>query len=291
MKALRDWPLLLVVLAVSIIVLILGWIGLLRPLEDLASVVVAPVQYTVQAIVRGLGDFARTPYDLQQLRSENKRLQSQVDELIYQITLLREIELENKELRDLLNMRDQSPDVLGPGADLVFAEVIGRDPSNLLRFLMIDRGSKDGLAEGMPVMTARGLVGQVREVHPSSAKVMLLTDPASAINALVQRSRATGIVEGQTGNNLVLRYLPQTAGVAQEGDLVLTSGLGGHLPRRLLIGEIVEVRHSDVEMFQEARLRPAVDLDRLEAVIVVRQFTPVGVEAAAEVAPGAAGNP
>ena len=272
-------------------VLVLGWTGLLRPLEGAASVVVVPLQYAVQGMVRGLGDLVRAPYVLQQLRGENQRVQGQVDELIYQLTLLREIELENKNLRDLLNMREQSPDILGPGADLLFAEVIGRDPSNLLRFIVIDRGSRDGLKEGMPVMTARGLVGQLREVRPSSAKVMLLTDPSSAINALVQRSRATGIVEGQTGTNLVLRYLPQTAGIAQEGDLVLTSGLGGHLPRRLLIGEIVEVRRSDVEMFQEARLRPAVDLDRLETVIVVRQFTPIGVETTAEAAPGTAGNP
>ena len=287
MKGLRDWPLLLAVLAASVVVLVLGWTGTLRPVESAASSIVVPVQYTIHRIVWGLGDILRVPYDLKNLRAENQRLQAQVDELIHQLALWRESELENTNLRELLEMKEQSPAVLGPDADLLSAEVIGRDPSNLLRYLIIDRGSQDGVELGMAVITPRGLVGQVREVYLRSAKVALLTDPSSAVNALVQRSRATGIVEGQTGPNLVMRYLPQTEGIAKPGDLVLTSGLGGHFPRRLLIGEITEVRRSDVEMFQEARLRPAVDYDHLEMVIVARHFTPIGTEAQ----PGQARSP
>ncbi len=290
MKGLRNWPLLLVVLAASIAILIIGWTGTMHPVEGGASTVVVPVQYAVQRLVRGFIGILSIPYDLQNLRAENQRLKTQADELIYQLSLLREIEIENANLRDLLNLKDQSPEVLGPQADLLFAEVIGRDPSNLLHYLTIDRGSQDGLKPGMPVITARGLVGQIREVRPNSAKVVLLTDPSSSVNALVQRSRATGMVEGQPGPSLVMRYLPQTDGVAQAGDLVLTSGLGGHFPRRLLIGEIVEVRRSDVEMFQEARLRAAVDPNRLEMVIVVRYFTPIGVEAQPDQGSGPAGQ-
>lgn len=259
--------------------LVLGWTGTWRPAESAASSVVVPIQYTMHRIVQGIGGILRVPHDLKNLRAENQRLQTQVDELVHQLTLLREIELENRTLRELLELEEQSPDVLGPQADLLSAEIIGRDPSNLLRYLTIDRGNQDGVEPGMAVITPRGLVGQVREVYPRSAKVVLLTDPSSAVNALVQRSRATGIVEGQTGPNLVMRYLPQTEGIAKPGDLILTSGLGGHFPRRLLIGEITEVRRSDVEMFQEARLRPAVDYDRLEMVIVARHFTPIGIKA------------
>jgi len=268
--------------------LIAGWTGTGRPVESALSTVIVPIQYTTQRIVQGIGGLLRLPYDLQHLRAENRRLQAQVDELTYQLALIREIELENNTLRELLELRDQSPDILGPEADLLSAEVIGRDPSNLLCFLTVDRGSQDGVKAGMPVITARGLVGQVREVYPNSARVVLLTDPSSGVNALVQRSRAGGHVVGQTGSNLVMRYLPQVEGVAKPGDLVLTSGLGGHFPRRLLIGEITEVRHSDVEMFQEAQLRPAVDLNRLEMVIVVRHFTPIGVEAQPDQAAGSA---
>ena len=279
MKGLRNWPLLLVVLAASLAVLILGRTGAVRPAENVASTVVVPIQYAVHRLVQGVADIVRVPYDLQNLRAENERLQARVDELVYQLALLREIQIENANLRELLNLKEQSPEVLGPGADLLSAEVIGRDPSNLLRYLMIDRGSQDHLKPGMPVIAPRGLVGQIDEVRPNSAKVKLLTDPSSSVTAMVQRSRATGSVQGQTGPNLVMNLLPQSEeGIAKVGDLVLTSGLGGHFPRRLLIGQITEVKQRDVNMFQEVRLRPAVDFDRLETVIVVRHFTPIGVD-------------
>lgn len=282
MKGLRNWPVLAAALVASVVILLVGSAGLLRPAEGAASVVIVPVQYALHRAVEGLGNLLRVPYDLRYLRAENQRLQMQVDELIYQLALRNEIELENIALRELLDLKERSPDILGPDADLLTAEVIGHDPSSLLRYITIDRGSRDGVQVGMPVITARGLVGQVREVRTNSAKVVLLTDPSSEVNALIQRSRATGIVQGQTGPNLVLRYLPQTEGIAQPGDLVLTSGLGGHFPRRLLIGEIIEVKRSDVDMFQEARLRPAVDLDGLEMVFVVRHFTPIGVDEQAD---------
>ena len=279
MKGLRNWPLLLVVLIVSTAILILGWTGTLRSVEDGASTAVVPVQYAMQRLVRAIGSIARIPHDLQNLRTENSRLQSQVDQLIYQLSLLREIQIENEHLRELLNLKEQSPEVLGPGADLLFAEVIGRDPSNLLRYLTIDRGSQDGIKPGMPVITARGLVGQVDQVRPDSAKIKLLTDPSSSVTAMVQRSRATGSVQGQTGPSLVMDLLPQTEeGIVEVGDLILTSGLGGRFPRHLLIGQVTEVRRRNVDMFQQVQVQPAVDYDRLETVIVVRHFTPIGVE-------------
>lgn len=281
---------LLVILGAGIGLLILGWTRTTRPVEDGVSTVVVPAQYAIQQFVSGMVGVLRAPSDLQNLRAENQRLQKQADELSYQLALLREIEIENTNLRELLQLKEQTPEMLGPESDLLAAEVIGRDPSNLLRYLIIDRGSRDRVAPGMSVITSRGLVGQVREVYSNWAKVVLLTDPSSGVNALVQRSRATGIVEGQTGNSLILRYLPQTEGIAKEGDLVLTSGLGGHFPRRLLIGEITEVQRRDVDMFQEALLRPAVDYDRLEMVIVVRHFTPIGIDAQANDQPGPASS-
>lgn len=281
MKGLRNWSLLLAVLVASLVILVVGSTGSMQPVENGAAVVVVPVQYAVQALVRGISGILRAPQDLRALRAENQELQRQVDELIYQLALQREIEIENEQLRQLLNLRDQTPEIFGPEADLLVAEVIGRDPTNLLHYLTIDRGSQDRVEPGMPVITARGLVGQVDQVRPNSAIVKLLTDPSSNVSALVQRSRATGIVrgvQGPAGTDLVIGFLPQTEGIAQEGDLVLTSGLVGRYPRRLLIGEISEVRRRDVDMFQEATLRPAVDFSQLEMVIVVRYFTPIGVD-------------
>ena len=290
MKGLRDWPLLLVVLVASTAILIVGWAGALHPVENGASTVVVPVQYTVQQFVQWVINLGRIPHDLATLRAENARLQSQVDELTNQLVQLREIQIENANLREFLHLKEQSPEIFGPESDLLAAEVIGRDPSNLLRYLTIDRGSQDRLQPGMPVITARGLVGQISEVYNNSSKVKLLTDPSSDVAALVQRSRATGVVEGRTGPYLVMRFLPQTSGAAQVGDVILTSGLGGHFPRRLLIGEVTAVQRRDVDMFQEAQVRPAVDLDGLETVIVVRYFTPIAVDNPSDQAPAATGG-
>ncbi len=294
MKGLRSWPLLLTVLAASLVVLAVGSTGAMAPVRNGASIVLVPAQYSLEALARAVRDILRIPRDLSTLRAENQRLRQQVDQLVYQLALQREIEIENEHLRELLKLRDQTPEIFGPQADLLAAEVIGREPGNLLHFLTIDRGSQDGLRAGMPVITARGLVGQIDQVRPNSATVKLLTDPTSNVNALVQRSRTTGVVRGvqsATGTSLVMGFMPQTEGIAKPGDLVLTSGLGGHFPRRLLIGEITEVRRRDVDMFQEAVLRPAVDFGQLEMVIVVRYFTPIGVEAPAPTAPAAQPTP
>jgi rod shape-determining protein MreC len=282
-KGLRNWPLLLIVLVASVLILILGWTGTLRPAENAASTVLVPIQYTVQRLVRGLAGVATIPHDLQTLRTENRRLQAQNDELSSQLIVAREIEVENANLRELLNLKQQSPEVLGPGADLLFAEVIGRDPNTLLYYLTIDRGSQDGIKPGMPVITARGLVGQISEVTPSSSKVKLVVDPSSQVIALVQRTRATGVVQGEDmGANLAMTNLAQKEDVARPGDLVVTSGLGGKFPRWLPIGQIIDVQRRDVEMFQTARVQPAVDYARLETVIVVRHFTPIGADSQAD---------
>lgn len=279
MKSFRNWPLFLTVILASAAILIAGTAGLMRPVENSMAAVVAPVQYAVEQLVRGVVSVVSIPHDLLTLRQENQQLKAQVDHYINQLTLVRELQIENAQLRELLGLREKSPDILGPEADLLVAEVIGHDPNNLLRYLTIDRGSRDRVKPGMPVITARGLVGQISEVGTDWARVLLLTDPSSQVHAVVQRSRATGLVYCEAGADLIMRLAPQVEVTAQPGDLVLTSGLGGRFPRRLLIGEITEVRRRDVDMFQEAHIRPAIDFSRLETVIVVRYFTPIGVEA------------
>jgi rod shape-determining protein MreC len=130
----------------------------------------------------------------------------------------------------------------------------------------------------MPVLTAQGLVGRISEVSAGSSKVMLITDSSSSVSALIQRSRATGMVQGYPGGELIMRYIPQGDQV-QPGDIVITSGLGANFPKRLVIGQVVSVENADVQMFQEARLVPAVNLHDLEFVLVLLNFSPIDVEA------------
>jgi len=103
---------------------------------------------------------------------------------------------------------------------------------------------------------------------------MLLTDPASAVSALVQRSRVTGLVQGQGHQGLTMRYVEQSEDV-QESDVVLTSGLGGNFPKRLVIGQVTSVKRNDVEMFQEVQVQSPVHFDRLEMVLAIQNFAPL----------------
>ncbi len=136
------------------------------------------------------------------------------------------------------------------------------------------------------------MVGRVAEVAPRTAKVQLLTDRESAIAALVQSSRATGLVVGQPDGTLRMEYIPQRESVVvgddateQEaienvsvGDIVLTSGLGGFMPKGLVVGQVTQVQQMDYELFQAAVVRPAVDLARLELVLVITSFEQIPLE-------------
>ena len=189
---------------------------------------------------------------------------------------LRELERENQLLRELLNYTRNNPNFDQTTAGVV-GQIIGTDLSNLLYTIFINVGANDGIAKDMPVITHRGLVGRVTEVGPNSAQVLLMIDPASSVNAVIQNSRVEGIIRGELGGTLVMERLPQGENVAP-GDLVLTSGLGGNFPDKLVIGQITEVFQRDLDLFQAARVRSTVDFGRLETVLVLTAFQPVHPE-------------
>lgn len=258
---------------IVVLILTLTWLALDQrggpnPIRDTFSRIVAPVQYALKQGVRPIAQFLSELAHLNQLREENAMLSETNVALRSQIVTLLEAQIENETLRRQLNFKSAAPNL-----ELLSAEVIGHDPNNLLQYLIIDRGSTDGIERAMPVLTAEGVVGRISEVSANSAQVMLITDPSSSISALIQRSRATGIVQGYPGDELVMRYIPQGDTVLP-GDMVLTSGLGGNFPKRLVVGQVASVEKQDVAMFQEAKLIPAVNLRDLEMVMVLLNFQP-----------------
>ncbi|MBI4301495.1 MAG: rod shape-determining protein MreC [Chloroflexi bacterium] len=233
----------------------------LAPLETGFTRAVAPVVY-LRDIISQRSD----------LRSENEAQRRLIDQLTSEIARLQEAALENQRLRSLLHYTD----TYGEG-ELLGATVISREPNNLLRSLTINKGSNDGIRQGMVVLAEGGLVGKVSQVHSSSAKVLLITDHRSATNALIQPSRAAGVVRGQQGNLLTMDYVAQGEQVTV-GDLVVTSGLGGGFPKGILIGQVVAAKNNDVKMFQEVEVRPIMNFLRLEEVLVIMNFVPSTLE-------------
>jgi rod shape-determining protein MreC len=248
----------------------------LQPIEDLALRIVVPIQGKLTSLANNISDLTQTTQDLKELHRRNEELQSLADSLMIENVRLKEIESENEALRRLLGFTQANPTHSYKAAE-VKGRVIGRDPSNFLSYLTIDSGSQQGIEKGMPVVTERGLVGRITDVGSNWAKVMLIIDPSSSVNALIQTSRATGVVEGQVGGSLVMKYIPQEETV-NVNDIVLTSGLGGNFPKKLIIGQVTAVQQRDIEMFQQADIRPTVDFNNLEIVLVITNFQPIGFE-------------
>ena len=272
MKAPRQWSIVIIL----VLLLILAWLvfdslGAHNPLRDGLSQVISPLQLVTKRAWEPVSGLFAGVGRMSELRRENEGLHAEVSELRTQIILLNEAQIENEDLRRQLDFKSAVPNY-----QLLAAEIIGHDPGNYWQYFTIDRGAEDGLRRGMPVLSEAGLVGRISRVSKNAAHVMLLIDPSSSVSAYIQRSRTTGLVQGHPGQGLVMRYIPQAETVVV-GDVVLTSGLGGYFPRRLVIGQVVEVHRDDVEMFQSATIAPAVDLHGLESVMVLLNFEPFDV--------------
>jgi len=262
------------VVVILLITLVLAWLildlaGATNPIRDYALRAIAPLQYALQNLVRPISKAIGGAGDIANLQSELEAARQEVAELRSQVILLQEASIENEILRRELNFKNAATE-----GHILAAEVIGYDTNDYLHYLIIDRGSQDGIQPNMPVVTSQGLVGRITETSTYASKVMLLTDPSSSVSARIQRTRGTGMVQGDPAKGLVMKYIPQDDPV-EVGDVVLTSGLGGAFPQRLPIGQITSIEKSDVGMFQSACLVPAVDLRNLEMVSVLLSFTPV----------------
>jgi len=271
-----GWLIIGLIGALLLLGLALGQLGYLGPVRNITRALFVPLQAGLTTVGTDVSDFVRSARDLRDLRQSNAQLQAQVNRLSVENARLTEVERENERLRQLLNFTRSNP-WYDYKAAAVIGHKIGEDTSNLLFSILIDVGARDGVAVDMPVITDRGLVGRVVAVGPNVAEVLMLIDPASAVNARVQNSRVTGIVRGNVDSGLTMERIPQGETVSP-GDIVLTSGLGGNFPDKLVIGQITEVLQRDSDMFQSARIRPTVDFGKLEEVIVIITFTPTDFE-------------
>jgi rod shape-determining protein MreC len=223
---------------------------------------VSPFIRVTSATIHGITGTWQDYVDLRAVREENKRLHVETTMLKRRLEQLQDQALETQRLERLLAMRQVSQ------AEFLTARVVGKDATNWFKTILLDRGSLEGIRRNQPVLGPDGLVGRVIEVTPTSTRVQLLTDPVSAVGGLIQRTRVTGIVSGNLGAGARVRYLPLMADVVV-GDEVVTSGMGGVFPKGILIGRIAAVERKSGALFQEATLQSAVDLSRLEEVLIL----------------------
>lgn len=218
-----------------------------------------------------LQDLLTAPRDITTLRQQNSELQNEVADLQAQVIQLQQQVGETQVLAALVDFSRARPENTYKAA-----AVIGRDPSPFLYYVIINRGSNDGILRGMPVVTDQGLVGRVDAVIADAARVQLITDPASRVNVYLQNAEEEASLVGSLTGDITLELIPQDS-IVETGDLVLTSGLGGGYPPDLIVGQVVNVRSRDFDLFQQATVQPVVDFNRLQIVLVIVNFKPVDI--------------
>ena len=197
------------------------------------------------------------------VRQENLELKRQVAEYDQKEVRYQEALLQARRLEALLDLKKLL------ALPVAGARVVAYDPSQWSRCVIIDMGKSEGASLGLPVLSGGGIVGRIIEVYPHYAKVMLIVDRDSGADAMVQRTRLRGILQGKGGNRCSLEYVPKNADV-EVGDMVLASGLGGIFPAGQIFGRVTQVDKGSGGPFQEIIVTPRENLSALEEVLIVK---------------------
>ena len=228
-----------------------------------------PLQNGLSGLKRGLSSVSTGLENKQELARQLKQMKTQNDKLSLENQQLREFKAEAQRLRTLLDYKQANQEQY----DLVVAGVIGRQPNNWFKFITIDKGARDGISQGMPVISADGLVGRVSNVSFNSSQVTLITDREMAVGAIVQNTRETqGIIEGM-GESHTLRMIniPYYSKINRY-ERVVCSGLSQFYPKGILIGYVQSVEKEANGLLLTAAITPAVAFDKLEEVMVITQI-------------------
>jgi rod shape-determining protein MreC len=232
------------------------------PIGPLLLWLIRPLQIAAHSATTWIKGVQESHLTAAGYKAENERLRKRILELEMERNRFLEAEATNQQLQHLLDFRSHLP------AASITASIIASSASNLFQSCTIDKGTADGVRKGMSVVTPLGVVGRVVDAAARSAKVLLLTDPNSGIDVMVQRTRARGIVSGSLENGTVLKYIKRTEDI-QVGDRLITSGLDGVFLKGLMVGTITKVRKETLGLFQVIEVMPAVNPARTETVLVV----------------------
>lgn len=235
--------------------------------HKLALEIFGTAQYSVSRITGAMGRVWHGYSALIAVRDENARLREELRKYKAANNTYREAVAINTRLAKLLEMKELVPE------PTITAEIIGLDPSQWFKTIIIDRGSSEGIQAGMPVIGAEGIVGQVVTTSPNFAKIILATDPNSAVDGLVQKNRVQGSVKGG-GTSFHMDYVLKDKDVAK-GDRIVTSGTGGIFPTGIPIGTVSKVEKTGRGMFQEIEISPDTDFSHLEHVLIVLKKYPL----------------
>lgn len=264
--------------------------GRVDPLGRLFLEFMSPLQRAASVVTGSAADLWRGYVRLVGVERHNALLRTRVHDLERRATVHGELVLMNRRLKRLLKMQRRLP------TKAIAAEVTGRDPSVWFQSLTLDKGERDGLHRGMPVLAPEGVVGIISSTSRHASRVLLVTDPNSGIDVLAQRTRARGIVSGLLEQGAILKYVKRNEDV-RVGDRLVTSGLDGIFPKGVQVGRVTRVSRKDRGLFLYAEVTPAADASRIEEVLVAQpggelepRWRPAGFELVGPPDPEALGD-
>ena len=266
-----DWQrYILLIIAAGLIFLAFG--GYLNPVVSVILDPVTSVQKWITERYNYVSDLLNASDDLESLQFRNQQLEQQVSSLQSEIIRLQQEVTEVEIMSALLDFARVQPENKYLGAS-----IIAVDPNPFMQYVIINRGSDDGVRPGMPIVSDQGLVGRISQVSSDAARVQLITDPDSLINVKIQPLDEDAILTGSITSELSLDLINLDAEI-QPGNIVLTSGLGGTYPANICIGQISSVRKHATDLFQTAAIQPFVDFERVEIVLIIINFQPYEIE-------------
>lgn len=233
-------------------------------LQKLVVETLAPLVKKINTTTLFFSDLIEEYALFRDLHSENEALKERVVLLEQQITEYREAYVENLRLRRLLDFKATIP------AETIPAQVVLHDLTGWFQTLVIDKGALDQIAPDMPVVNDEGVVGRVLDVSDRFSRILLITDPGSSIDAIIQRNRVRGILTGRDANTCHLRYVRSNLDV-QVGDLIISSGKDGIFPKGLRLGTVQGVYKDPVDLFLRIDVKPLVRLNALEELLILKR--------------------
>lgn len=250
------------VLAVILLLIFFNYLGWLGSSKNFAYRVSSPFMKLFQLVDQQIAGAFNFWTELKSLNQENKNLSDNNQRLLDENNSLKEVLRENESLRQQLAI------ALPEKKQLVLADIVGYLPQ-VGQYFLLDKGSQQGLKEGMTVVTANNFfVGRLVEVGDRWAKVSLVLDSNFLVNVLSQETRVRGIVRGNHGLGLIMEMIPIDAQI-KVGEMIMTSGINDQVSSDLIVGRISSIEKKESEIFQQAILQPVVDFNKLEKVFVI----------------------
>lgn len=230
-------------------------------IQNISQTVTYPIQSVFYTIITTTKNITQSYFYLVELQKENETLKQQIFALKEEVNRYIEESIQYNRLKVQLEFAESNPD------KKIFAEVIGESVDNIYQTLQLNRGSSDGIKRNFPVILQEGVVGRIQSSTLFQSTVQLILDHRSRLPAIIQRTRAKGLVYG-TRNGLELRRIQLRVNV-QIGDRVVASGLSGLYPKGALIGVVTSVEREEYELFQTAQLKSAINFEKIEGAFVI----------------------